>query len=71
MSRFGTDEKPVDTTYYDLLQIPVNADEKLIKKQYRLMAMKYHPDKNKEEGAEETVGSVVRSGGEGGFLLFY
>ncbi|RUS20072.1 hypothetical protein BC937DRAFT_86440 [Endogone sp. FLAS-F59071] len=53
MSRFGTDEKPVDTIYYDLLQIPVSADDKLIKKQYRLLAMKYHPDKNKEEGAEE------------------
>ncbi|RUO96546.1 X-domain of DnaJ-containing-domain-containing protein, partial [Jimgerdemannia flammicorona] len=52
-SKLGTDENPVDRSYYDLLEIPVNADEKQIKKQYRLMAMKYHPDKNSETGAEE------------------
>ncbi|HUU75888.1 MAG TPA: molecular chaperone DnaJ [Methanoregulaceae archaeon] len=39
--------------YYDTLGIPKNADEKEIKKAYRNLARKYHPDVCKDEGAEE------------------
>jgi len=39
--------------YYDILGIPRSADEKAIKKAYRNLARKYHPDVCKEAGAEE------------------
>ena len=29
-----------------ILSLPNNFDEKILKKQYRLLALKYHPDKN-------------------------
>ncbi|KAH9301602.1 hypothetical protein KI387_013185 [Taxus chinensis] len=38
---------------YAILQVPFGADEGLIKKQYRRLALLLHPDKNKSVGAEE------------------
>ncbi|PWZ11276.1 Chaperone protein DnaJ 1 [Zea mays] len=38
--------------WYGILQVPVNADDALIKKQYRKLALLLHPDKNKFGGAE-------------------
>jgi molecular chaperone DnaJ len=39
--------------YYDILGIPRNADDKEIKKAYRNLARKFHPDVCKDPGAEE------------------
>lgn len=39
--------------YYEVLGVNKNADEKEIKMAFRRLAKKYHPDVNKESGAEE------------------
>jgi len=39
--------------YYDILGLDRNAAKKDIKKAYRKLAMKYHPDVSKEKDAEE------------------
>ncbi len=41
--------------HYDILEVPRDADEKIIKKAHRKKALKYHPDKNygDEEAAKE------------------
>jgi molecular chaperone DnaJ len=42
-----------DTDYYSILGVGKSADKSEIKSAYRKLARQYHPDVNKEAGAEQ------------------
>jgi len=47
--------------YYEVLGVPRDADEKAIKEAFRALALKYHPDRNKEPGAEERFKEIAEA----------
>ncbi|KAG2075757.1 DnaJ-domain-containing protein [Suillus decipiens] len=52
---------PVETEYYDLLDVPVDVNDTDLKKAYRKQAMKYHPDKNSSLDAEEKFKDISKA----------
>lgn len=52
----GTDADPVETEYYEILGVPVQGTQEDIRKAYRRMAIKLHPDKVSRP--EDSLGRV-------------
>lgn len=47
--------------YYEVLGVARDADAKAIKDAFRKLALKYHPDRNKEAGAEERFKEIAEA----------
>ena len=56
----------VNRDYYEVLGLDKSASDKEIKKAFRKMALKYHPDKNSSPEAEEKFREIA----EGEFAIF-
>ncbi|ORZ36744.1 DnaJ domain-containing protein, partial [Catenaria anguillulae PL171] len=46
---------------YQVLDVPKDASEADIKRAYRRLALRYHPDKNPSPEAQELFGAVQRA----------
>ena len=44
---------PAKQDYYEVLGVPRNASEEVVRKSFRKLAMEYHPDRNKDDGASQ------------------
>ncbi|HXT84603.1 MAG TPA: DnaJ domain-containing protein [Verrucomicrobiae bacterium] len=51
----------MSTSHYDVLQIKKNASNEEIKKSFRNLALKYHPDKNKSNDSKEKFLRIVEA----------
>lgn len=51
----------MNTELYDVLGVTSSASEDEIKKAYRKLAFKYHPDRNKDAGAEEMFKKITHA----------
>ena len=54
---------PTKKDYYEIIGVPKDADETEIKKAYRKLAMKYHPDRNPSPDAEEKFKEISEAYG--------
>lgn len=47
--------------YYRALELDIDASMDEIRKSFRTLALKYHPDKNKDEGSKEKFMKIVEA----------
>jgi molecular chaperone DnaJ len=52
---------PEQRDYYEVLGIPRDAEQKAIKEAFRQLALRYHPDRNKEPGAEAKFKEIAEA----------
>jgi DnaJ family protein B protein 11 len=58
----------ISKSFYDVLQVPKGASEDQIKRSYRKLALKYHPDKNPDN--EEATKKFAEINNGTGMLRF-
>ena len=51
----------VGQDFYKLLGVSKNADNREIRKAFKKLALKYHPDKNSEDDAQEKFLKITRA----------
>lgn len=51
----------MSTSYHEILGVSEEASDREIKRAYRLLVLKYHPDKNKSPGAAEKFRAIVKA----------